>query len=448
MGLRFGGCAVVCCALACGDDTASPDAGGGGATDGGGLDGGELCGNGDLDPGETCDPVSSCPTTCLDDGDECTAEMLTGATALCNVACESQPITACAHDDGCCPAGCERGTDSDCAAPGLPALVVADEAGGVGFWRNAHELTDRAPDVVIDDFGGEPLAVATSANRLVIATSGPDPIAVYDDAYALAPGATATHELPASAIGGTSPTRVLALEADAAGDLWMVAEITGDPRIVQIPAGATGSPAASAQFTHPFGQIAALAIAGPRLFGAQASGAGILGWNDPASRTGTVAAEDFVLAMENAVSLTSDGADLYALVPCRGACAMPENANLFVWRGASSTGAARAPDVHIVAPARSFAARVSVQHGALLVALTTASTVLVFPEARAVVADTEPVAIDTGDVEPRKLALDRSGNLYVMGQESVVVYENALTTPEIGVTLTMTSAPFDLTLVE
>ena len=39
-----------------------------------------VCGNDVLEPGETCDPQATCPTTC-DDADACTADMLTGAAA-------------------------------------------------------------------------------------------------------------------------------------------------------------------------------------------------------------------------------------------------------------------------------------------------------------------------------------------------------------------------------
>jgi len=72
-----------------------------------------ICGNSVVEPGETCDPPSSCPTTC-DDSDDCTADLMTGASATCNVVCSNTPITACIGGDGCCPAGCFETTDSDC----------------------------------------------------------------------------------------------------------------------------------------------------------------------------------------------------------------------------------------------------------------------------------------------------------------------------------------------
>jgi hypothetical protein len=66
--------------------------------------------------GETCDPPSSCPTACADDGDPCTVDRLTGDPSRCNAACEHLPITTCSATvrDRCCPTGCNGTTDPDC----------------------------------------------------------------------------------------------------------------------------------------------------------------------------------------------------------------------------------------------------------------------------------------------------------------------------------------------
>jgi len=76
----------------------------------------DTCGNGVLDPGETCDPPGSCPTTC-DDGDACTVGTLVGSAATCDATCTTAPVSACADDDGCCPDGCDPATDNDCTTP-------------------------------------------------------------------------------------------------------------------------------------------------------------------------------------------------------------------------------------------------------------------------------------------------------------------------------------------
>ncbi|HSD86140.1 MAG TPA: DUF2271 domain-containing protein [Kofleriaceae bacterium] len=77
-----------------------------------------ACSNGVVDPGETCDPPGSCPTTCAAPADACMPSVLVGDAATCTAACQVQPITACAAGDGCCPAGCDTTSDTDCGAGG------------------------------------------------------------------------------------------------------------------------------------------------------------------------------------------------------------------------------------------------------------------------------------------------------------------------------------------
>lgn len=76
----------------------------------------DTCGNGRLDPGESCDTAiasggSACASSC-DDGDACTADTLTGEA--CTASCEHAPVTACRSGDGCCPKGCSVAKDADC----------------------------------------------------------------------------------------------------------------------------------------------------------------------------------------------------------------------------------------------------------------------------------------------------------------------------------------------
>jgi hypothetical protein len=75
-----------------------------------------VCGDGHVGAGETCDPPSTCPTTCPDDGDPCTVEKLVGNPLSCNAACLHIPITTCSTtvSDHCCPTGYTSATDSDC----------------------------------------------------------------------------------------------------------------------------------------------------------------------------------------------------------------------------------------------------------------------------------------------------------------------------------------------
>jgi len=85
-----------------------------------------ACGNGVLDPGETCDPPSTCPTSC-GDGDPCTTDTMTGSAANCNAYCLNDLIFSCSGGDGCCPVGCDSGNDSDCSATCGNGIVDAGE---------------------------------------------------------------------------------------------------------------------------------------------------------------------------------------------------------------------------------------------------------------------------------------------------------------------------------
>ena len=72
-----------------------------------------VCGNGTIETGEECDPPASCPTSCTNRG--CTQFVLQGSAAACTARCaESGMQTACVHDDGCCPMGCNATNDRDC----------------------------------------------------------------------------------------------------------------------------------------------------------------------------------------------------------------------------------------------------------------------------------------------------------------------------------------------
>jgi hypothetical protein len=91
-----------CCAPGCAPDTDGDCA--------------AVCGNGQVQERETCDPPSTCPTSCASDGDPCTVDQLIGSSASCNAACAHVPILRCSgmQRDGCCPTECGPISDSDC----------------------------------------------------------------------------------------------------------------------------------------------------------------------------------------------------------------------------------------------------------------------------------------------------------------------------------------------
>jgi hypothetical protein len=85
-----------------------------------------LCGNGIVEAGETCDPPSSCPTSC-DDSNACTVDGMTGSAAGCNAVCEHTAVSTCQSGDGCCASGCNANTDSDCSPSCGNGAVEAGE---------------------------------------------------------------------------------------------------------------------------------------------------------------------------------------------------------------------------------------------------------------------------------------------------------------------------------
>ncbi len=115
------------------------------------------CGNGALDPGETCDPPGSCPTAC-DDLDACTDDVLLGDPAQCTSECISAPIDWCAAGDGCCPGGCDVTSDLDCPldcrdATTWPPLWAQWEQ-EVLYWTNAYRTgAEPGAGVTVQDCG-------------------------------------------------------------------------------------------------------------------------------------------------------------------------------------------------------------------------------------------------------------------------------------------------------
>jgi hypothetical protein len=77
-----------------------------------------TCGNGTVDPGESCDSAipepsaGACPQRC-DDNNSCTSDTLLSA-GTCSARCQFTPITAYVNGDGCCPLGGNHNVDTDC----------------------------------------------------------------------------------------------------------------------------------------------------------------------------------------------------------------------------------------------------------------------------------------------------------------------------------------------
>ncbi len=93
-----------------------------------------VCGNGVVElPRESCDKTiaqgqpGACVAACLP-GPVCTLARATGRAQDCTARCEFEATTACANNDGCCPAGCTANSDSDCAPLCGNALLEPGEA--------------------------------------------------------------------------------------------------------------------------------------------------------------------------------------------------------------------------------------------------------------------------------------------------------------------------------
>lgn len=101
----------------------------------------ETCGNGVVDPGETCDE----PTVACIGADECqpahSCELATliGYAHACSVTCQRTELNSCAQvADGCCPEGCTYRTDGDCPAPVCGnGVVEVDEMCDTGIASGA-----------------------------------------------------------------------------------------------------------------------------------------------------------------------------------------------------------------------------------------------------------------------------------------------------------------------
>ncbi len=76
------------------------------------LDCAATCDNGVIEAGETCDPLSSCPSACPQQ--QCGLYTLFDA-GTCRAQCVlTSTQSACVDGDGCCPGGCNANNDSDC----------------------------------------------------------------------------------------------------------------------------------------------------------------------------------------------------------------------------------------------------------------------------------------------------------------------------------------------
>ncbi len=199
------------------------------AVDAPALDAG-LCGNGAVDPGETCD--GNCPTSCVD-ALTCTTDALVGTPATCDVACVHAG-TGCAAGDGCCSPGCDNATDSDCPfviAPFYdPAYDIRDLGSAPGVPTNYGGLTIVPGDPSTLLIGGAANGSAGAIYRLgvqrdvdghIVGLTGPATLAragayndggvLFTDTGVLMLARYPTNELGMQRAGSTVDDKIVAL---------------------------------------------------------------------------------------------------------------------------------------------------------------------------------------------------------------------------------------------
>ncbi len=146
-----------------------------------------LCGNGVVDPGETCD--GDCPTSCAD-GLTCTLDTLIGAPSSCNVACEHAADPAATVGDGCCAPGKDRSTDPDCGFLIDPVFKNNYEVRDLGTAANVPTryggliISRTNPNVLLIGGGANAstgaiyaLPLQRDASRHIIGIAGPGTLA-------------------------------------------------------------------------------------------------------------------------------------------------------------------------------------------------------------------------------------------------------------------------------
>ena len=336
---------------------------------------------------------------------------------------------------------------SDAALPGTyPRLVVAG-SGGVQIWDHVDQLAAvRAPDVTLSGVTGALGIVVGDDTLFVTSTSG---LARFAHASALADGAAPSGSIAASAFS-TALTQHTPLRYDA-GNLWL--ETGGE---IDLVAGAQTATAVAARFTHPYGQIESVELDAGRLLGGQISGAGLLVWNDAATRTGTVAS-DWTLDAMGPWHMSIAGDRLYA-----SAYAPP---NIAIWNAISTVTTATPPDVTLTSVCGAGTAAelrymtvtatdvLVVIHDELVNGGTTQSEkVCVFQHASTLTATPSPDAIAADpELRPSGSTIDKAvlagERLYVMDRDGVTIFDHALTGPTRIVKLPI-DGPMDLLVLE
>jgi hypothetical protein len=363
---------------------------------------------------------------------------------LALVACGQHPGT----DPGTDPDASSQtdGSSSPIDAPEPathPRLVVASAA-GVQIWDHADELaTATAADATLAGIDATALGLAVHVDDLFVTSTHPTS-AVYRFATTLEDGATPTGSVSAASFGGALVASHTKLQVDANDDLWI--EHAGTLHLVTSASTATG---ASAHFTHPWGQIAGMAYdeTGDHLFGGQISGAGLLVWNQAATRTGEVAAMDYALSSTSAFHAEIAADRLYV--------SHYSPPDIAVWDDISAVTGSRPPDHTLATLCGSSSAElryIAVTADDVLVVIHSedqVETVCMFKDASTMTAGRAPDAVASDpSLDPSASNIDKAvltsdGRLFVLDRSGIAIFDNALVAP-VFVTKLPIESPMDM----
>ena len=126
-------------------------------------------------------------TIVCDDGAACTADTIIGSAETCNVACSYTEIEVCVSDDGCCPAGCNVVSDSDCSASCGDGVVSDDETCDPG-------LEDSCPETCDDNNACTNDSLSGAAESCSLACSYTEVLECISDDGCCAPGCNSLND--------------------------------------------------------------------------------------------------------------------------------------------------------------------------------------------------------------------------------------------------------------
>jgi hypothetical protein len=326
------------------------------------------------------------------------------------------------------------GNGADAPTPATyPRLVVAGSV-GIQIWDHADAITaPRSPDATLGGIGNA-VGLVVGDDNLYVATSGGTETTLYRYSHAagLVDGMTPQSTISPMALGAGSSYHAL-MRYDSGG-VWLIAG-----GAIHLVADAEHATAATAHFTHPWGQISSMVLSSGRLIGSQISGAGMLVWNNAATRTGTVAADWTLTTGMAGWNMQVSGPRLYV--------SRYSPPNISIWSNIANDSSPTAPDLSLTTvcgAGNSAELRyINVSSGDVLVVLhnelgpsgtTLSEKVCMFEHASALTGTPTPtaVAIDpmlvpTGsDADKAVLVGDR---LFVLDRDGITIFDHALTTP-------------------